>query len=422
MEALLKACRDGLAAELLRQYRSGSFSPVSFSQEAIFGAMNGMWGSQLGKLPDYNSSEGGYKFIDALKKTDTQKLLHAREHFDNGLMQSLTTSSTIKDALKQFQQSLDAHKEEMAYWAVIAPFAAAPAFLVGTVYQIVYDFVNTIISLLSFAGSMLSYAANTVYTAATGSEEMVLRVDIALLYELVPSIDLEQFFTEDVPAMLDSLISFVIELLNDYADHAEQWGKDTGSYILAVAGDSFNIAFSAFFDPMDPGAGVLGKAWWAIQQWFYLGTLIGPLVVDIVLFFCSGSVSGYFSAANKLGKLGKLDDIYKSLKVMDKLKDLKIVKAISDKWKESKWLTEFMERIYKKLIDLAMGAMDKLKSLIQEAYKQINRTDDFPELDKVMEKLDDLYDKAQNIDFLLSTSLLLIGSSINNQGELTIES
>jgi len=413
------SCRDGLVAELQRQYRAGSFSTLSFSSDVLLTSLYDMVKASLFSLPDFSTVKANSQFIKQLRDLDAVQLLHARENFDKGLLRSLTSSDTIKAALKQFTDSLEAHREEMMYWAIIAPIAGSSAFVIGTVCQIVCDFLNTIVSLLSFAWKAMSFTGRYVYNAVAGEEEGV-SIDISVIRELVPDIDLEKFFMEDIPVFIDEVMAFGVRLVNDYAANAETWGKDTGDYILAVAGNSFNTAFSLFFEPMNPNDDIITKAWWAVKQWYYMGTMIGPMIVDIVLFFCSGSVSGYFSAANKLGKVTKIGELFKAFEYFSELKKLSIIRVIASKWEESKILRELVEKIYNALINLALGAGEKLRTLVQDVYKMVSKADDMPEVEVVMEKIDELYDKAQNLDFFLGTILLLAGAEFDQEGELTL--
>ena len=194
MDQLILQCRNSIITQLSEQFRARTFSPLVLNKEMFFSGLNAYYSGEVSTLPDYYSPEAGPKFIAALKKTDVQKMLHFKQNFESAFYKELSGSSKVSSALEQFLDSMKEHEEELEYLAGVSVFAGGAAFLAGTVFQIVYDFINTVISLLSFAGNALWYVGDKAYTAIAGTDEPRLSVDVSILKELIQEIDLEKFF------------------------------------------------------------------------------------------------------------------------------------------------------------------------------------------------------------------------------------
>jgi hypothetical protein len=87
--------------------------------------------------------------------------------------------------------------------------------------------------------------------------------------------------------------------------------------------------------------------------------------------------------------------------------------------KVPKKLKDLIIKLFQKIWDATGAFIEKFKALIEKAYKAAGNTE-LPSFDKITEKLDNLYDSAEGINFVIAICLMFFGGAVNSDGEFTI--
>jgi hypothetical protein len=197
-------------------------------------------------------------------------------------------------------------------FAAAGAVVGSVAFTVGTVYQIIYDIVDAFVQIIKYTGAGIGYlygaARDTLTAAATEPEAALAPASDETVLSLFSGFDVEAFLTTDLPMLIADLRTTALGIVDDFIENAHRYGEAAAEFLTRVLGQGAETTLSVLFDAYEASASVLDRMLYAVKQWFSLGTMLGPMIDDIVLMFCWGGASGVASAAAKLGKLDEIGD------------------------------------------------------------------------------------------------------------------
>ena len=295
-------------------------------------------------------------------------------------------------------------------------------FLIGTVYQIVADLVMTFIDLIRYGIYGMRGLAGMIYGQLTApATEESIPPDPGLAEAFLSGFSPAKFLEEDLPAALTGLGEIVTQLVDNFVLHAADYGKTVGYYlgqgILAAGGGVLGLITSGY----PTTGGLVERIWWNVRQWFNVGTVLGPVLVDVVLLFCSGGASGIFSAATKIGKLGKVQDAFRFLGrgkvVADKMLEVaRQALRIPDR------LRELLERLLRQAYAVTSRVSDLTATLLKSAALRFGIDFEADDALAIGRQLDTVYDVAGASHFALSIAFMFVGpehAAVSAEGKMT---
>ncbi len=295
-------------------------------------------------------------------------------------------------------------------------------FLVGTIYQIIYDIINLVINLCWYAFWAASGIVQWMFAKKETPEKEMIAADESLLSLFTMDFDLEKIpgmlvdFSKEMSKMLSAAIeSFIAHA----AEYGEKVGKMLGSGIVSIGSGVLSLITSGY--PKKPT--LWNRFVYIVRQWFNIGCILGPLMVDIILMFCSGGISGIFSGAAKLGKLDKVGDafrfFYKTKELIESLTFFEKMKGLVHPR-----LIQIGEKIVRQLWSITRSLQSQMKALLHAANEALGLTSKplaKTEIDAIARKIDLFYDIASVVDLFAALLYFLIGgkeANVNPKGKV----
>jgi hypothetical protein len=319
--SILSAFKEYLLAECSNVLSSSaSTNTIKTKDDSIFQSITDSFKSFTNYLPDSEyTQEWMMQLVESYKDSRTVQFSEAKERFEKALFADLTSSDNISSTLKKFIEDAKKNKQSLKDLAIGGATVGSSAFIIGTVYQIIYDIINAFVTIVKYIVYGVQVAVTKVYSAITEDTTLEPVIDKSVLTRFITEFDLSEFLTEDIPNMIEGLYEFATHLIDDFIKNAEKYGQMVGYYIREIVSGSVSGSMSLFFTPYDANASLSDRIVWSITQWFNMGTLLGPIIVDIVLLFCSGGTTGVISAASKFGKIDKIADVLKFTKYSEEV-------------------------------------------------------------------------------------------------------
>lgn len=417
-KSLTTRVTNALVAEAIASLQPGASIALSSLQQGAFKVIEDQFTSVLNVLP---SSQDSQEWISTIiKKYQDSRIVQyceAKQRFEKVFYSELVNAKNISGVLKDIIDDYKKHEQEITELVVIGATAGTSAFVIGTIYQIFYDIISAFVTLIQYAYYGAVGLATYAYNAVAG-ESKEPAIDYAAITQFFTSFDLEGFLTNDLPELADGVIQLCYDVLDDFINNAEKYGTLVANYVTDACGGVLSGTMSLFLQPYDSNASLPSRVWWGVTQWFNLGALLGPVIVDVILFFCSGGTGGVVSATTKLGKLEKVGDALRyTKKAMTLIEDIpafaNIIKKIPTRIKT------LIIKIFQQLWDATGAFADKFKDLIIQAYKAANNSA-LPSMEEIALRIDDAYDTAEGINFFIAICLMFFGGSINEEGAYTI--
>ncbi len=298
-------------------------------------------------------------------------------------------------------------------------FGSIP-FLIGTVYQIIYDIINLIINLVWYAGKGIQGVLAWILSLGHKPAQDQISADKDLLKMLIFDFDLKKFFSKDLPSIFSLLLKFTKKAVNSFIDHAAEYGQTVGKFLgnglVKIGSGALQLITKGY--PKKPN--LMDRFIWLVKQWFNIGCLLGPIIVDIVLMFCSGGTTGIFSAAAKMGKLGKLGEAARFAgKAGESVKSLTVFSKVGELI--PKKLNDLIETLINQLWAITSYANDVLKTFVAWASKSKGDVLTQDDLVKFGEKLDQWFTIASFVNLFAALAYMIIGndhSKISREGKL----
>jgi hypothetical protein len=350
----------------------------------------------------------------------------AKQIFEEQIILTVASPRNLKKIGGGIFGDLQKHQSEIGSLIVGAPIVGGPLFIIGTLWQIIYDIVSALIMIAQYGyhavGGVYSYL-----TAPATDEETWAQTDEGTMNSLFPSFDeaaRKKFIDEDLPKIIEDIKAFVKPLMEDFIINSKYYGQAVGDFIAEkILANTADGVFMVMTTPYPSNGGFFSKVWWVITQYFNFGAMLGPLIVDVALFFCSGGVAGVFSAAAKIGKIDKLGDA------------LRFTQRTADTIKATYHFTEIINMIPARLKVILTELFEKLWNWVGNIVEQIKSVlrlvnDSLPaakklspdRIDEYAEALDKWYDRVQLINLLVAIGLLVFGTDtkVNSEGKLAL--
>jgi hypothetical protein len=190
-----------------------------------------------------------------------------------------------------------------------------------------------------------------------------------------------------------------------------------GQHIIDFPSAAGNASLKLFFEPYNPNWSLTERVAYVARQWFQIGSVLGPVLVDILLSICSMGQTAYLSAASKLAKLEKLGEALRFTKVTEKM--LETYKCVG---RIRQCIPPKLIKIVQDLIEMLSTAMGVVKDQVIGKLKLIH--DALPgsqgvDWVKISKFVYEAYDKCSTINFFVGMILLFTGNSdITEEGEV----
>ncbi|MEO0728406.1 MAG: hypothetical protein AAFZ63_27920 [Bacteroidota bacterium] len=347
----------------------------------------------------------------------------AKTTFDQTFYQALGTEGFNQLFGSQGKKLMDSSDKFVELMIGGGLFGAVP-FLIGTLYQIIYDLVMLVINLCWYAywsaSGVVAWLFKPDQTASEQEERIAADKSVLDMFTF-------GFNLDDIPGQLTKISGYLIGLLKDavdsFIDHAAEYGKTVGGIVASGTIIIANGALSLITSGYPPKPTLWNRIWYITKQWFNIGCLLGPIIVDIVLLFCSGGVSGIFSGATKLSKLDKVGDgfrfFYKTKAFLEKASFVKqFQKRIPGE------LITLLQRLLSQLASITRSIKDQIRALLRAAngaFGKSKKAWDDVEIEQLARKLDQWYDIAGVVDLFAAIAYFFIGGTdaqINEQGKV----
>lgn len=349
------------------------------------------------------------------------KMVVAHERFKQAIAESLLSKDNLSKILLGNVDSLQKNQQQIGELVIGGAFVGTTAFVIGTVYQIIFDIVNAFVQIIKYGGKGLNYAYQAISDAVTAEpEEGLIEASPSLISEIFPPFDTDKFISETLPTLLEDLYSFTTGIIDDFIGNAEKYGQMVGDYLASTLGKALSGALNFFLEKYDSNASMLQRLWYVIRQWFRAGALIGPILVDIALLFCSGGLAGPASAAAKIGKIDKLGDALKFAKVGTKtFTQLSHFQSIIKKIPRRmiKVIQELIEQLWR----VVGPVLNQVKGWFAKAHKALEGRDNLPDMETVAEMIDNWYGRCATLNFFIAIVVMFTGQGeVNSKGQLTL--
>jgi len=351
------------------------------------------------------------EIVSRLAQSRILEQAEANNVFQASLLSTVLSMQGLGQVVTDNARFAQAHQQQIRDLAIGGSVVGGTAFALGTVYGVIYDIVDMFVQLIrySFAGiRWMFYQGKAALDAALADDPCPPASDETVA-NWFPIFDLDRFFAEELPELYESAKALSDAIRDDFIANAAHYGEMVGQYLVSALGHSLEGTLALVFDPYDASAGYLKRIWYVVEQWFYLGSVLGPIIVDIVLTFCTAGGEGVVAVAMKLGKLDKLKDVFRVNKVGTEVVEAftlfkRIVALFPD---ELARLAKVVSRVIEKVWDAIGPIRDQLIKVLQNLQKQFKDVD----LDWWAAQIDQMYDRASSINFLVGLFLLVTGNA-----------
>lgn len=337
----------------------------------------------------------------------------ANRKFETSFNQTLANSGNLYNAWSETYNAAASKKTEIMVFLGGSAGPGLAAFLAGTIIQIVADIINTFTTIAGYIAEGAAGIYN--YVTSANLPEPALAVEDRALSEFGYNFDAKKFMLEDLPALVDHILECYISFMDSMITDAEKWGSMLAHFVLSMPGRIAGTVYSQV-PPIDKNAGYWDMFLWQLKMWYAYGTLLGPVIVDILLFFCSGGSSTIEVIGRNLGKIEKVGTAITEVK--------KISETVS-----------FINTLYKKIPDGLIRAMKIMLTKLYEVidsigsfmtrylsdyYSRIAKNlDKLPSKENLVASFGRLYDRCETLNLFIGLCLLVFGGEINNEGEIT---
>jgi hypothetical protein len=387
--------------------------------------------SLAGLIPDVDGAIGKYleQFLLELADSDAIKFVVALQKFEAAYYGRLLSIESLSDVVRDnFQGVLD-NQQRVFDQLSAGAFLMPAAFAAGTVYQIVYDILNVFYMVIKYSFHGLAHFFERAVESVTSSEEKYEgpSASSSAIEELFAGFDVADaaaFLEDDAPELLVALQGIVSELISKFSENATSYGEAAADYTADLLGKTASTGIDLLYEPYDPEATLLERAWNVAKQSFRLGTIFGPLTVDLALMFGTGGASTPITAVVKLGKIDDIADAMRfatrAPRVLANTKAAKAVKAIidNDKYKS---FSVTAQRIVSRLAAAVQGPRERILDAI-ESLQTAGKLPTTFDKDEMARALELAYETCSTVDLFVSVFLMMSSTSkINTDGTIGTE-
>ena len=341
----------------------------------------------------------------------------AMARFQADLASQLTSTGTLSSILGDNAATLFANQQQVSELAAGAVMIGQPALVVGTIYGILYDIVNTFVQVIYYSFIGIRWVYRSLKTQVLGPPEDEVPASDAEVNGLFPAFDIATFLQKDAPAVFDMLMTMSKNVHTDFVANAEQYARDLAGYIASGFGGVSAAALKLLFEPYPASGTLLDRLWYVVRQWFQVGALLGPMVVDALLFFCSAGSSGYLSAAVKLGRIEKLGEAIRFTRLTEDL-----VTALSVYRRLDRLLPEELLPIINRVFEQVWNAVGAVKDQILDRLRPLLPAGAGEDtLEQIATAIDLWYDRCSTLNTFVAVCILISGEGdVDQQGAVAL--
>ncbi len=352
--------------------------------------------------------------------SDLIALMKANQTFKQEVVATILSKDTLADAFGSNLTTFTRNQQQIGDLAIGGAVVGSTAFVVGTVYGIIYDIISTFVMIIKYSFAGIKWVFRQGLDAA--SSAMVPQDMAAVSDETVqswfPSFDLKSFFQQDLPEMCKLLVDLARKVIEDFKAHAAEYGRLVGSYVGKAMGGALQGGLKLMFDAYDASASLLERVWYVIKQWFRIGSVLGPLVVDLILMVCTAGSGTVLSAAAKLSKVEKLGDAMRFLKLSRKaVESLDVYKRMVGMVPTR--LITLVQKVIQKVWNAVGAVKDQVNDALRLAFGAKVDAPDGDDVRWLLELVDVWYQRCSTLNFLIAIVLLITGgSTVDQKGQI----
>ncbi|GAA6142504.1 hypothetical protein [Hydrogenophaga sp. 5NK40-0174] len=352
--------------------------------------------------------------------SDLIALMKANQIFKQEVAATVLSKDTLADVFGSTYATFNCNQQQIGDLAVGGAVVGGTAFVVGTVYGIIYDIVSTFVMIIkySFAGIKWVFKQGLNAASSAMAPQDMAPVSDETVQSWFPSFDLKTFFQQDLPEMCKLLVDLARKVIDDFKLHAAEYGQLVGQYMGKAMGGALQGTLKLMFDAYDASASLLERVWYVIKQWFRIGSVLGPLVVDIILMFCTAGTGTVLSAAAKLSKVEKLGDAMRFLKLSRKaVESLGVYKRMATMIPQR--LVKLVQTVIQKVWNAVGAVKDQVSDALRLAFGSKVDAPDGDDVRWLLELVDVWYQRCSTLNFFIAVILLITGgSTVDQKGQV----
>lgn len=358
--------------------------------------------------------------IDA---SDAVRLANAMIEFKTSLANSLSSQPNLDKMAAGFLSDLEKNRQELEDLLVGGAVVGGVAFIVGMIFQILFDIVNAFFMIIYYYWQATKYMYGTLWKNVTDPDDPDrVAASPDLISTWFASFDVKEFAEKDLPVIYEKIKTLIQAIVADFIEHATEYGTMTGDFIAGGLSGALGTGLGILFEAYDPKASVLDRIWFVVQQYYYLGAIIGPVLVDIILFFCSGGESGVLTAASKLGKTEELaaalEFVRRGAASIRALTGYKRVTTLLAPLTE---LTEVITGVFERLWNAIGPAVEQVKAWVRLVYEVLPAEGKIRDVNTLLTAIDRWSESCSSLNAFIGIILLLSGEgSIDKAGNVTV--
>jgi hypothetical protein len=363
------------------------------------------------------------QMLTSLAGSRVLRMAQAKQEFELAFIGSLLSAESLGSVFSENLAELQVRSSQLVDLAAGGAIVGTIAFSIGTIYQIIYDIIDTFIQIITYGAQGIGYLYGVAKdTLMEEPADALAPAADSVIADLFPPFDVATFLSEDLPTLVAEIESVVSEIIEDFIDHASEYGESAAEHLTKALGSATSTMFDALFEPYDESASLLDRMLYVIEQWFRVGTTLGPLLVDIGLLVCSGGSSGVVSAATKLGKLDKAwSTIVSTARSIEAVKKLPAYARIAGIFARNAKLTTTITKVFDRLWNAVGPAADQVKDMIDAMYDANPGAADWPDALEVAQWIDKWYDRASTINFFVGILVLLSAQGeVDSDGNVVV--
>ena len=416
-----------LSQAVEQEISAKEYTPLDlFAQQVILLAdLQSSSGWFLGSLPIFGFAAVFFlgELAGLIDASEVVKLSNAMIEFKTALAEKLASQPNLSKIAAGFQADLDKYGQELKDLVVGGTVVGGVAFIVGTIYQVIYDIINAFVQLIIYAAQGVGYLYDLAWKKLhTPPGAPLVPASPEVVSSWFADFDVKGFINHDLPAMRDGLAAFVRSLMDDFIANAREYGAMTGDYIAGGLSGALGFSIETLFEKYDPNASVLERIAYVVRQYFNLGTALGPVLVDIILFFCSGGESTVLSAAVKLSKTEEVAAAFRFVqRGAEAIRALAHYEQITARLKGFTRLIELIQGLFERLWNAVGPAVWQVTDWIKAACEAMPSGGKKVDVEKIVKMVEHWYERCSTLNFFVGIMLLLIGTSeIDENGNVGV--
>ena len=379
--------------------------------------------SAWGALPDAAWAFG--VLADELRtrhaRTEIVRQAQATLRFQEGVLTAVLSMDGIDGALRANVRTALARQDQLRDLVVGGGVVGGTTFALGTVYGVLHDLCDTLVQVIryTFAGMRwVFHQGKAALASAIGGEgrlppgEEGPAASDAVVASWFPAVDLDAFLQSELPELCGAVRELCLAVREDFIANAHAWGTMVGEYLWSAMGSGLQTTLDLLCEPWDAAAGCLERIAYVVRQWFHLGAVLGPILVDIVLTFCTAGTGGVVAGALKLGKVTRAGEAVRFFRVgehgLDAVRGLKLFAHVQ---RVAPAPLARVASVLARVLGQVWSAIGPLRGQLTTVLETLKSRSPEIDLDAWAATIDRLYDWASSLEVLVGALLMLTGGA-----------